>query len=104
MARGWILPVLLLMSGCIFSERSYPYDPRTRVVITPPSHPLQGQLTGRQWLAQVGPQLAPLLPPHRKTALLTGQLVTPDGRPADVVAHFEIVTLHPSATYLSSRM
>jgi len=92
MARARILPVLLLMSGCVFSEHSYPYDPRTRVVIASAAQPSQGRLTCRQWLARAGPQLAPLLPPHRKTALLTEQLVTLEGRPADVVAHFEIKT------------
>src|ERR1035437_972889 len=87
MTRTWILPVLLLISGCIFPEPSYPYDPRTRVVIAPPGQPLHGRLTGRQWLAQASRQLAPLLPPHRKTALLTEQLVTLKGQPTDVVAH-----------------
>ena len=89
---AWMLCLAILAPGCIFAERSYPYDPRMRVVIAPPAHPLQGYLTGRQWLAQVSPQLAPLLPPHRKTALLTEQLVTLDGRPTDVVSHFDIRT------------
>jgi predicted alpha/beta-fold hydrolase len=92
MPRAWILPVLLLMSGCNFSERSYPYDPRARVVIAPPVQPLPERLTCRQWLARANRQLAPLLPPHRKRALLTEQLVRPDGRPTDVVTHFEIKT------------
>jgi predicted alpha/beta-fold hydrolase len=76
----------------MFSERSYPHNPRTRVVVDPPAQPSQGPLTCRQWLARAGPQLAPLLPPHRKTALLTEQLVTLEGRPADVAAHFETKT------------
>ena len=92
MTRTSILPVLLLMSGCMFSERSYPYDSRTRVVIAGPAQPVPGRLTGRQWLAAASPQLAPLLPPHRKSALLTEELVTREGRPADVVAHFGIKT------------
>ncbi len=84
--------VLLLVPGCIFSERSYPYDPRTRVVIDPPAPAAPGRLTARQWLVQASPQLGRLLPAHPKTALLTDQLVTPQGQPADVVAHFEIKT------------
>jgi predicted alpha/beta-fold hydrolase len=92
MARAWILLILLLMQGCIFAERSYPYDPRTRVVVDPPARAAQGHPTARQWLAQTGPQLDHLLPAHRKTALLTDQMVTPQGQPADVVAHFGIKT------------
>ena len=94
MARAWTLPFLLLLlaSGCVFSERAYPYDARTRVVIGLPADPVRGRLTARQWLAHAGPQLARLLPAHRKAALLTDQLVTPEGRPSDVVASFEIKT------------
>ena len=74
----------------MFSERSCPYDPRTRVRIDP--HPDQTPQTGREWLAQTAPKLNRLLPPHRKSPLLTDQLVTPDGRAVDVVARFEIKT------------
>ncbi|HUS91724.1 MAG TPA: alpha/beta fold hydrolase [Phycisphaerae bacterium] len=83
---------LLTTQGCVFSERSYPYDPAMRVRIAPPSAPAGGTVSARQWLAQAEAQLARLLPAHRKTALLTDQLVTPDGLPADVVGHFEIKT------------
>jgi predicted alpha/beta-fold hydrolase len=83
---------LLAGQGCIFSERSIPYDPGRRVVIGPPAAAAAGAVPPRQWVAQAHPQLAHLLPPHRKTALLTDQLATPEGRPADVVAHFEIKT------------
>ena len=94
-ALAWTLPGLLLVllaSGCVFSERSYPYDPCTRLVIDPPPEVVVRHLTARQWLVQASPELSRLLPPHRKTALLTEQMVTPDGRPADVVAHFAIKT------------
>jgi hypothetical protein len=32
-AAKWISPLLLLLSGCMFSETSYPYDPGERVVV-----------------------------------------------------------------------
>ena len=87
--RAWTLSLLLLPAqGCIFSERSYPYDPHMRVEIDPPAGAVPRRLTARQWLSQTGPELARLLPAHPKTAMLTDQLVTPDGRPANVVAHF----------------
>ncbi|MBU0640375.1 MAG: hypothetical protein KKB50_16040 [Planctomycetes bacterium] len=92
MVRAWTLLLLLLSPGCIFSERSYPYDPRMRVEIDPPAGAARKPLAARQWLSHAGPELARLLPAHPKAALLTDQLVTPEGRPADVVAHFGIKT------------
>lgn len=92
MARVWMLFLLVLAPGCMFSERSYPYDSRTRVVINPPAPVAQERPTARQWLAAAGPQLGRLLPAHPRTALLTDQLVTPEGQPADVVTHFGIKT------------
>ena len=92
MVRAWTLLIPLLATGCIFSERSYPYDSRWRVVIAPPAGAVYGRLTARQWLTHANPQLSCLLPAHRKAALLTEQLVTPEGRPRDVVAEFQIKT------------
>ena len=89
--RAWTLIPALLLCGCIFSERSFPCDPRTRVVIDSPTSATQ-PLTPRQWLSHAAPELAHLLPAHRKTSLLTEQLTAPDGRPADVVVHFDIKT------------
>ena len=81
---------LLMTQGCIFSETSYPYDPAMRVRIDRPAGAGGGAVTARQWLAQAEPQLGRLRPAHRKTPLLTDQLVRPDGLPADVVGHFGI--------------
>jgi pimeloyl-ACP methyl ester carboxylesterase len=61
-------------------------------MVDPPAPAVPEPLTARQWLVQASPQLARLLPVHRKAPLLTDQLVTPQGRPADVVAHFGIKT------------
>ena len=91
----------LLTAGCIYSERSFPYDPRMRVVIEPPERPADGHPTARQWLAHASPQLSRLLPAHRKAPMLTDQLIRPDGRPADVVADFEIKTQHLESIFVN---
>ena len=41
MIRAWTLIPALLLCGCIFSERSFPCDPRTRVVIDSPTSATQ---------------------------------------------------------------
>ena len=92
MNKAWILPFLLLLPGCIFSERSFPYDPGTREAIALPARPDRQALTARQWLAAAAPQLAHLLPHHPKAPVLTDDLAGPRGRAADVVAHFDIKT------------
>ena len=86
------LVLLGAAQGCVFSERSYPYDPGMRVTVDPRAGAARGSLTPRQWLARAWPQLAPLLPPHSRAALLSDQLVTPEGRGVDVAAHFGIKT------------
>ncbi len=90
MNKAWILPLMLLLPGCVFMERSYPYEPGTRETIAPPAQPDSQAPTARQWLATAAPQLAHLLPYHRKTALLNEDLLGPRAQPADVVAHFGI--------------
>jgi len=90
MNKAWILPLLLLLPGCIFSERSFPYDRGTREAIAPPAHPGRQAPTARQWLAAAAPQLAHLLPHHRKSPMLTDDLAGPRDRAADAVAHFGI--------------
>ena len=94
MRTGLLLLLLFVLptSGCMFSEKSYPYDPHARIVIDPPGQTEQGRTTARQWLKNVSPRLNRLLPAHRKPSLLTDQLVTADGRPTDVVSHFWIKT------------
>jgi len=89
MNKAWILPLLLLLPGCIFSERSFPYDPAAREAIALPDHPGSQAMTARQWLAMAYPQLARLLPHHRKTPMLTDDLAGPRARAADVWAHFD---------------
>ena len=91
-ARLLTLFCLLTMQGCVFSEQSHPYDSAMRVRIDRPVGAGTGPVTARQWLAGAAPQLDRLRPARRKTALLTDQLVTPAGLPADVVGHFEIKT------------
>lgn len=87
MAKAWILPILLL-TGCVFSERSCPYDPSARAVISLPARPDGQAMTARQWLTEAASQLAHLLPHEPIAPLLTDQLVRPDGKPVDVFAHF----------------
>jgi predicted alpha/beta-fold hydrolase len=89
MNKLWILPFLLLLPGCIFSERSFPYDPATREAIALPANPDHQGLTARGWLAEAAPQLAHLMPHHRKSPMLTDDLAGPRARAADVWAHFD---------------
>lgn len=84
-----ILPLLLLLPGCIFSERSFPYDPAVRESIALPAGPDRQAMTARQWLDSAAPQLAHLLPHHAKSPMLTGDLAGPRAGAADVWAHFD---------------
>lgn len=82
------IAVLLGAGGC-FSQRSFPVQPmRVRRVVDLAASP-HGERTVRQWLVAAQQQLDPLLPrADRGRSLLTDQLVTPDGRPIDVLARF----------------
>ncbi len=85
-----MLPLLLLLTGCMFSERSFPYDAADRVKIDPAEAPAEGTVTARAWLRRAHPQLATLLPAHEHDALLTEDLVSETGQPTDVVAYYDI--------------
>jgi len=61
-------------------------------VIDLPGRTEPGRITTRQWMKNISPRLNRLLPAHRKSPLLTDQLVNADGRPTNVVSHFEIKT------------
>jgi pimeloyl-ACP methyl ester carboxylesterase len=89
MNKAWILPLLLLLPGCIFSERSFPYDPAAREAIALPAHPDHQAMTARGWLAEAAPRLAHLLPHHRRSPMLTDDLAGPRAGAADVWAHFD---------------
>jgi len=89
MNKLWLLPFLLLLPGCIFSERSFPYDPAARAAIALPARAGSQAMTARGWLDTAAPQLARLLPYHRKTPMLTDDLAGPRARAADVWAHFD---------------
>ncbi len=86
----WILP--LLLTGCMFSERSFRYDPLTRVEVDPIAQADGPAPTTRQWLANASPQLEMLLPDHEYGALITEGLTSEDGQPTDVVTYYDIPT------------
>lgn len=82
------LVATLMLDGCMFSEQSYPYDATSRVVVArPPAS--ANPMTTREWLVRAHEQLGSLLPAHRHAALLTAELVAPDGTPTDVVSYFD---------------
>ncbi len=88
-AAKWISPLLLLLSGCMFSETSYPYDPGERVVVE--SHTDATPMTTRQWLANATPQLNHFLQDeHQPLTLVTGTMIDATGQPVDVATHFDI--------------
>lgn len=68
-----------------FSERSFPFDPGELV----PFQPDQPNLSPREWLTGFHAVLKHQLPAG-PLALLTQDLLTTDGRPVDVFAHFGI--------------
>jgi predicted alpha/beta-fold hydrolase len=70
-----------------FSEHSFPCF-KSELILAPPD-PNGSPTITRQWLSQAHSELASFLPSGRP-ALLTEQLVGPDGSPTDVFAHFGI--------------
>lgn len=47
MNKVWAPPLLLLLSGCVFSERSFPYDSGTREAIALPARTDGQTMTAR---------------------------------------------------------
>jgi predicted alpha/beta-fold hydrolase len=91
-----ILPVVALsVSGCFWSERSFPMEAgNVRRVPPPPLTPAgdPDPMPPRQWLVGANAALKALLPRHPQQPLLTEQMVDSRGRPIDMVHHFAVRT------------
>ena len=90
--RSWVSGVLstvLLgpLSGCFWTETSYPLDPAGVVIVSQPPPAVK---TVRQWLAHAHKDLQHLLPPRVRRTLLTDDLTRADGRPIDMPARLKI--------------
>jgi pimeloyl-ACP methyl ester carboxylesterase len=76
-------------SGC-FAEKSIPMLSEDFVRVTPRNgNPDAAPESAREWVARVHPHLARLLPRRHKKALLTDDLLDSQGRPIDVLSHFD---------------
>lgn len=83
--------VTLLQTGC-FREKAFPFESHDFRLVTiqePPA--VTDPRSTREWLQHAHAQLAPLLPADAEPAMLTEDMVKPDGSPADVFAHFHLV-------------
>ena len=78
---------LLPTSGGCFSERSFPLRSGDLEPIR--ARRPQGAVSARQWLSDAHRQLRHLLPEEDPPALLSDDMIGPDGRPLDVFAHFD---------------
>ena len=81
---GMLVP--LLAAGCL-SEGSFPLQPGDLTPPAPLSNPIR-KVSTRQWLSDWAARHKPLLPDPNEPPLLTEDLTTPDGKPADVFRHF----------------
>ncbi len=87
LAASWAsLIAVTLAAGCHFSERPFPI--REGDYIQMVTHSPDDAPTTRAWLQRAHRSLKHLLPKTRHDALVTEDLVRPDGQPVDVLKHF----------------
>jgi predicted alpha/beta-fold hydrolase len=73
-----------------FSEQSFTPDPSCLLQVRPSRSPAS-PVDIRAWLRDVHSGLQHFLPKSAASALLTEDLLTPDGKPVDVLSHFHLV-------------
>lgn len=87
--RGLPPALLVVLCGC-FAEQSIPLTPRDVTRLEAAPRPATSDESTREWLKRAHVRLAGLIPDTPYAALVTHELIEPDGTPRDVFRHFGV--------------